>query len=135
MRSPVSRYRRPLTLATVLLLITANCHCAWEWQAELHLLGVVAEHRAAGEPLPIGLPAPGCDDESGCICRGAIISHAASVDRITTSDWGWQIDFPSVVTGEWIACEPAAGRNPDCQRFAPPISGRQLRALYASLLI
>jgi hypothetical protein len=88
-------------------------------------------------PSPIQAPVHDCDRESGCICRGATQVVAVIAPQV-------QADLTELLPppmndclGSWFD-DLAADRNPaaaDDIAFTPPISGRELRALYASLLI
>jgi hypothetical protein len=92
------------------------------------------QHRL-GRPTPVQMPVHDCDHEYGCICRGATIVHAIAV-----ADWQPQaIDLLSldvfcvpvgIVEIDGVSAQPDDDQNPP-----PPLSGRQLRALYASLVI
>jgi hypothetical protein len=129
--------RRPLHVGLALLVVVASLHCAWEWQAALKQMAAATAHSRAGLPMPIGWPLPGCENESGCICRGATLAQAVDTAdlRGALGDWLWTAaDLP-------VAIHPrdatGSGLSPPRDLFclAPPISGRQLRALYASLVI
>jgi len=134
MHSVFRHYRRPLTFAAVLLLAVAYWHCAWEWAAELKHLRAV-QHSAANQSLP-GSPAQGCENESGCICQGATLAHQVSADCLAADDLRWQLaDLPVAVSETGFAECAGCERLPQSPTRIPPISGRQLRALYASLLI
>src|SRR5262245_35840024 len=98
------QFRRPLTFAASMLLAVAYWHCALEWAAELRHLGgcpIFVAHMSAPSA-----PRPGCENESGCICRGATVAHALNADLLTLDDVRWQIAFPPAVT-----CRAAIG---DC---------------------
>jgi hypothetical protein len=88
-----------------------------------------------GLPTPVQMPVHDCDQEYGCICRGATLVHALGV-----IDWQPQVaellpvDVVCVTAGI-VELESAASRFDDEQKLPPPLSGRQLRALYASLVI
>ena len=128
------RFRFILTPAAILLLAAAFFHCAWEWQAELSHRHALAAYRAAGLPPPIGLPVPGCNDESGCICRGATVATPMDAGGLIAanviSQW---LEMPPAV--QFHCAEAFTQALPPAECLAPPLSGRQLRALYASLVI
>jgi len=92
------------------------------------------QHRL-GLPTPFEKPVTDCDHEYGCICRGATVVHAIAVTH-------WQpqvvdllpLDVFGIPAG-FIELDFAAGAPIDDQNLPPPLSGRQLRALYASLVI
>ena len=128
------RHRFVLTPAAIILLAGAFFHCALEWQAELNHRHVLAAYRAAGQPLPIGLPVHGCDDESGCICRGATVATLTDADGLAAanslSQW---LELPP--PSQFYYAEVSTQVSAPAECLAPPLSGRQLRALYASLVI
>jgi hypothetical protein len=127
--------QRALTVAAVLLLVAASLHCPLEWQAAIGQIAEIGRLRAAGEALPIGMPLPGCEDESGCICRGATLTQAVDVSCLASDAADWlPLGLPLLPRAK------ATAENDDRPAFAgeclaPPFSGRQLRALYASLVI
>ncbi len=119
----------------MLLLVAAALHCPLEWQAAIGQMVEIARLRAAGEALPIGMPLPGCENESGCICRGATVAHAVDISCLARDVGHWlppsdPSAFQCIEVGD-----SANVRSPDSKCLAPPITGRQLRALYASLVI
>lgn len=132
----ILQFRRSLHVSLALLVVGASLHCAWEWQTSIKQMASATAYQRAGLPLPIGWPHPGCN-ESGCICRGATIAQA--------------VDFADLhaVAGQWLPAAAELAPSPryhsaasgefllhgDHCLFAPPISGRQLRALYVSLVI
>jgi len=134
----VSRYSRTVAhSALAVLVVAALSRCSWEEARELaQQASVLAQHRMA-LPTPIQAPVHDCDRESGCICRGAtqVVAVAPPQSAAELTDLlpppvsefvgGWLGDL----TAEW-----SSARIADIA-FAPPISGRQLRALYASLVI
>jgi len=106
----------------------------WEESRELEQrTHVLALHREA-LPSPIQAPIHGCDHESGCICRGAtqVIAVAAPQALAELTDL-----LPPPISESpdlWLG-DVAADASAADLAFKPPISGRQLRALYASLVI
>lgn len=122
--------RRPLHVAMALLVVATMAHCAAEWHAELGLK--LAAHGSRQVSSPLGQPA-GEHNESSCLCRGATLatSVGAGVPELPS---GWLEILPSGDAANFLrlakVCEPFSG-----YRAAPPLAGRQLRALYASLLI
>jgi len=127
-------HRPPLTFAATLLLAVAYWHCAWEWAAELKHLGAVQRY-AANQSLP-GSPVQGCENESGCICQGATLAHQVSGDCLAADDVRWQLACAPVAACDWGIADCDLGQRILLAERAPlPTSGRQLRALYASLLI
>lgn len=97
---------------------------------------VVAEYSAAGVPLPIGLPVPGCDNESGCICRGATLAHGVDLAAFQPMQMDLLLlDSDAAQPGLVVADSSAAKGIFDDPCRLPPLSGRILRARYASLVI
>lgn len=97
-------------------------------------LRTLSQHRL-GLPTPVQMPVHDCDHEYGCICRGATLVHAMAV-----LDWQPQVaellpvDVVCVPVG-FVELEPTVGQFDAEQNLPPPLSGRELRALYASLVI
>jgi len=132
---------RTITAAWVLLMVTASLRCPWEWKAALAQMSVAADYREARQALPLGMPIPGCENESGCICRGATLAHGVDATFLST----WKANL--LVVGLSTSLPTTAIIDIDCLglRFSgadrwglfplAPRSGRQLRALYGSLLI
>jgi hypothetical protein len=128
---------RPLIHAALAaLVVAALSRCSWEESRELARSLRVAAMQSAGQTAPVQAPIHDCDRESGCICHGA--TQALAIDathckptctdllpaEMAPASYGWVID---------AAATPFSALDDDSD--LPPISGRQLRALYASLLI
>ena len=130
-----SRRHALLHTALAALVVAALAHCMWEDSRELaHWTRTVALHRAA-LPTPIQAPIHDCDHEYGCICRGATQVLAVDVAHFQAlATTMLPLDLPSLTDG-WIAGAAAAVRSADENLLPSAMSGRQLRALYASLLI
>jgi hypothetical protein len=129
----LAHFRRPLTFVAISLIAVAYCHCAVEWAAELRHLGI-GSHGVVQQPSPAD-PAPGCDNESGCICRGATLAHPVG-DLPAVDDLRWQLAYLTAFTPDALVSAGArVERQLDAQTPPARVSGRQLRALYASLLI
>src|SRR5262245_29853116 len=129
-RDPTSR--RAGNVLAALLLAFAFLHCAFEWQAEVQH-HFAAAYRAAGEPLPIG-STPGCDHDTGCLCKGAISAQSLDTGCLSADVLSFLSgpgDAQQLASSDDLPSAPLASR--DCH--GPPLSGRQLRALYASLVI
>jgi hypothetical protein len=77
---------------------------------------------------------PKCENETGCICQGAIFIAPAPYDLIDLSACDWNADFEAVVLESPM---PTCLKDAAIQRrhFAPPISSRALRAWISSFLI
>jgi len=130
-------YRRTIFhWALALLVVGALSRCAWEEARELgQQASILAQHRI-DLPSPIQKPVHDCDHESGCICRGAtqVVAVAAPQGHAQLAD----LLPPPIV--EFAGSRLLEATQPhhwlDDDLFEnPPISGRQLRALYASLVI
>ena len=138
MLSFVSAARRPLTLALVLLVVAKLLHCTWEEAREIEQHFRVVAIQQAGHAAPIEPKRHDCDNESGCICRGATLAHAVDVAGFKgVETTKLPIDLGLAPAGCTLALVAACESRPSAERgfFAPLISGRQLRALYASLTI
>ena len=135
MRFIRSHFRTIVHPALAVLVVAALSRCSWEESRELaQWAGVLSQHRMA-LPTPIQAPVHDCDHESGCICRGArqVVAIAAPQGAVELTDL---LPPPaSEFVGTWLS-DLAADRSEFADlAFAPPVSGRQLRALYASLVI
>ena len=129
-------YRRTIFhWALALLVVGALSRCAWEEARELgQQASILAQHRL-DLPSPIQKPVHDCDHESGCICRGAtqVVAVTAPQANAQVADL---LPPPIVEYAGWRLSEINANYRLDGDLFEnPPISGRQLRALYASLVI
>jgi hypothetical protein len=88
-----------------------------------------------GAPRDFG-SIPRCENETGCICRGAIFIAPPSIDSVHTTACQW----PAESHAELFATADFAMRGAnfaslDREHFAQPISGRALRAWLAVYLI
>ena len=130
----VRHFRPALHAALAALVLGALSHCSWEESRELVQWSRTIALHHQGLPTPFQKPIHDCDHEYGCICRGATI-----VQAIVVADWQPQIvdflqlDLCCLSTG-LVEVDTVGEPNND-QNLPPPISGRQLRALYASLVI
>jgi hypothetical protein len=117
------------------LVVLALSHCCWQESREMAQRSNTLQQHRLGLPTPVEKPVTDCDHEYGCICRGATI-----VQAIAVTDWQPHVvdllplDCFCIPAGfveiDSTANEPVADQN-----LPPPLSGRQLRALYASLVI
>jgi len=132
----LSHCRPLLHAALAALVVAALSRCSWEESRELAQLMRTVELLRLGNTAPVQAPLHDCDRESGCICRGATQAHAIDATHcnpvfsdllpidLSPAPDGWLIDLANT----WPSiCDSDSSR--------PPISGRQLRALYASLVI
>jgi hypothetical protein len=130
------RHCRPAVHAALAaLVVLALSHCSWQESREMaQRSNTLLQHRL-GLPTPIEKPVTDCDHEYGCICRGATVVHAIDVthwqpqvvDLLPLDVFGLPAGFIEI---DHTAGEPIADQN-----LPPPLSGRQLRALYTSLVI
>jgi len=130
--------RRWLSASLALLVLAKMQHCMWEEGLEMRQQFNIAACRQAGRPAPIEPQRHDCDHESGCICRGATLVHSADVSHLKGSETArLPADFALAPLG-WttdLVSGAAADLAPADIFIAPSLSGRQLRALYASLVI
>jgi hypothetical protein len=137
MRFRLSTARRFFNLALAVLVAAALSHCSWQESRELaQWTQALAQHRLA-LPSPVQAPVHDCDHEYGCICRGATIVHALDVTHCqATCGQLLPIDFD--MAAAFSASDDSAAvwsSALDHDSSVPPLSGRQLRARYASLVI
>jgi|SRR6187549_2516407 hypothetical protein len=135
MLARTSRYYRFSRAGLSALVLIALAHCAWEEsQALAQHVCVLSLHRQ-GLPSPIDRPAHDCQHESGCICRGATLVLALDVSAWQAQALDWlPIDLfalPAMYGTDLVA----ATLQNDRHNMPPPLSGRQLRALYANFVI
>ena len=127
------RTRAALHFALALLVLVAAVHCTLESQHALAGSLAAATHREAGTPLPFSLP-HGCENESGCFCRGATQAREVNLSFMAAeaSEFLAAAESLLVPVKSFSVLLPALWHVLDEPRS---ISGRQLRALYASFLI
>lgn len=89
-----------------------------------------------GLPSPLQKPVHDCSHESGCICRGATVILAMDTTPFQAQLTDFlPIDFANLSLAYVLSDLPAYASLDDQQTASPPLSGRQMRALYASLVI
>jgi hypothetical protein len=122
--------------ALAVLVAAALSRCSWEESRELaQWTNTVAQHRLA-LPSPIQAPVHDCDREAGCICRGATLLHAVDVAQFQQLETALlQLDAGPPNFSVELAATNSSISTGELALNVPPISGRQLRALYASLVI
>ena len=118
----LSSCRTTIIVAAAALLVSANVHCAFEWQAALH----------HGSQWPID---QGCENESGCICRGAVVAQPVDAGCLAGDSISNLLELPPPILGSAHRAADHDMRRLGCHCLSPPLTGRQLRALYASLVI
>jgi len=125
---------RPLlTVVMGLALLSRTVHCLYT-TADLCALAA-ADRSPAGRPLTN--PTAADPNESGCICKGALVAHADLLSPVSLA-----LKAPSPFEVMRVAdcrADEAAARAAAVIDLAaascPPIYGRALRAWVASLLI
>jgi hypothetical protein len=109
-----------------LIIVARTVHC-------LYVDALLCAHAAAASsdsPLPLSDPTESDPNESGCICKGALVGvpcQAADPRAIGESTWSFEA-VPSLPDSSLVASKPVQAR----QQMPPPISGKTLRALCAS---
>lgn len=112
-------------------------HCVGTSALALGVAAELGQRARLDATVPADMGAiPECENETGCICQGAIFISAPAVDSVDLASCQWlveptaelvaKLDGPSVV---------AAFASVERQKFARPISGRAMRAWLASFLI
>jgi hypothetical protein len=121
---------RALAFTFAVMILAAHCHCVMEHAWALDAAG---PPRGAAS-LPVA-PAPAdCENESGCICKGATLAVVVDLPPVEVC-FDLFDGFISPYYGE-VAIDQAAGllpRPPD--EHAPVLSAQTLRALLQSYLI
>jgi hypothetical protein len=129
------RLRRLVTAPCALLIVIALQHCLWEGAMAARHAQSVAALAATGEPLPIGMPKPGCDNESGCICRGATLVQSTTAVVLPTMPVDLFLSVDESPCSEWGAETTEFGRFHHGLYGLPRVSGRMLRARLSLLVI
>ena len=135
MLARIRQCRTAVHAALAALVVVSLSHCAWEESREMAQRSKTFSLHRMGLPTPVQMPVHDCDHEYGCICRGATLVHATTI-----IDWQPQLADLLPTDVFWV---PAVFLEPECtdsrideeQNLPPPLSGRQLRARYASLVI
>ena len=122
---------RNLLLAT--LVVATNLHCLWESANVIQCEAALARFARQHETVPFGFPQGGCEDESGCMCRGATLATAVDVSELAPAllvDCVVELPF-AFHSLSATSCMPSSlgGRE-----APPPLSGKMLRTHYVSLL-
>lgn len=113
-------------------MLAASIHCACEAPLALSHSLSAATYRGSSVPLPLSVP-HGCDNESGCLCRGATQAPAFDISPFTPANVGSSLPLAPPLTAP--AQFSALGTRPCALDNPRPISGRQLRAHLASFVI
>jgi hypothetical protein len=130
----LAHLRRPFHVALAVLVVAALARCLREDAREFSQWRQRIACYDAGLPAPLEAPAHDCEREYGCICRGATAVQAVDLSVFASVYIDLlPVENGSSVVGAWLDSSVARIRN--AASTTPPISGRQLRALYASLVI
>jgi hypothetical protein len=124
--------RSLLPPALSLLVLIANWHCQ-AGAAEVVQVMASRHINADGSPaLPIHLPPGTCENESGCMCRGATLAVSVDAAPLAPQLSDLLAIPPNNAAGEPLLSPQSA---PDSDLFrSPAISGRMLRAHSVSFL-
>ena len=127
-----SCHRRCTTIAAALLVVIALLHCAMEPIVELGNASGPAWSASNGETVPHR----GCENESGCICRGATLAHGVDLAAFQPVQMNLLLVESYTAQAGLVGADPvtAKGIFDDPCRL-PPLSGRILRARHSSLVI
>jgi hypothetical protein len=124
--------RRSLTLGFAVSLLTTHFHCvccaAWGYQA----MSVAQAQATAGQSIPVGNDPLESEDETGCICRGAVMICQVAAPAVDWSLWHFTALAPELGVWASVLAEPATLAPIDSLRTRTPIAGRILRALISS---
>lgn len=127
---------RFLPLCVALAVTFTHFHCI---VTSAKAAGVTARliERVVYERAPRDLGSiPQCENETGCICRGAIFIAVPAVDLVdvTACQWLFEMTAPGNESfgAKLYEMDFAVFER---QNFASPVSGRTLRALLGSFLI
>ncbi len=89
---------------------------------------------AAGQNIPMQGDLLHCPNESGCICRGAVLTVAAVAPALDLSAWDFLSLPPMVNTAVVDPALPELAAPDDSCRSCAPYSGMMLRTLISSFL-
>ena len=117
------------------LVVVTLSHCSWQEARELvQWTHTVSLHRA-GLPTPMQMPVHDCDHEYSCMCRGATVVQSVDVTLFQAQ----MADLLSVHLNyrplAYLLDNGFERVLNEHHHSPPPLSGRQLRALYATLVI
>ncbi len=132
-------YRGGIRVVFVALVVMSNAHCRLAAAEQ-----VIASFRAGachrlGQALPIGIPPNGCDNESGCMCRGATLMTVVDVDEVGElrdgNPNGFLVEDAVWSDAKFVLVLRGSEYRSGLGNFPKVITGRQRRALMASFLI
>lgn len=117
-------------------ILSCHFHCVVHGATGARLLGAALTAAEQGEPVPVNGETPRTENESGCICKGAVLTGVAVVPALDLAGWHAELSLPlapAAVSDPMAALAPLLASHPP---DAPArISGRILRAWIASLVI
>ena len=120
--------RASLIYALTLLLVVAHLHCLCHADVKpLHQRTFSADRSVPA------YPDRHCDNEYGCICKGATLVVATDCPQPTLSDECLPLPFQELAPFGLAMIE--IGHRPHDTKAAPLLSGRILRAHLSSLVI
>ncbi len=125
-------HRRCATIAAALLVVVALLHCAMEPIVELGNGSGPTWTASTGETAPH----QGCNNESGCICRGATLAHGVDVAALHPVLMNLLPVENYTAQASLVGADSAVAKgifDDPCR--LPPLSGRILRARHSSLVI
>ncbi len=125
---------RFLTLVFAVSVATTHFNCIAHSAQGAGALAESFRLAAAGQNIPMQGDLLHCPNESGCICRGAVLTLAVVAPALDLGVWDFSCLPPSV--GRTVvdrALSELALPNDAC-RSRTPISGKILRTLIGSLL-
>jgi hypothetical protein len=119
------------------LVVAALSHCSWDEARALDQWTRTLAHHRLALPSPVQSPIHDCDHEYGCICRGATVVYSVDVTHCQPGQSSL-LDQDALAATSYLVADFSASATPSAigdEYLVPPTSGRQLRALYASLVI
>lgn len=130
------RCRSIIHTALAALVVAALAHCSWEEGREQSQWARTVSLHRLGMPTPLQTPVHDCTHESGCICRGATIILPTDITPFQAQLAEiLPVDIHPISLAYDLNDLPADSLFADQQPRTPALSGRKLRALYASLVI
>lgn len=125
---------RFLTLVFAVSVATTHFNCVAHSAQGAGVLAESFRLAAAGQNIPMQGDLLRCPNESGCICRGAVLTLAVVAPTLDLSSWDF-FCLPPLVNGTVVdrALPELALPNDACRSRAPN-SGKILRTLIGSFL-
>ncbi|HVX59752.1 MAG TPA: hypothetical protein VHC19_04095 [Pirellulales bacterium] len=128
---------RLLAVCMALAVTFNHFHCVGTSALALGVAAELGQRARLDATAPADMGAiPECENETGCICQGAIFVSAPAVDVLNLASCQWIIEpCAELVTQSGQPDLVAAFATLERENFARPISGRAMRAWLASFLI